>query len=52
MAEVSTGNFYTLFLAREIIVLEKCKLDGRSSGFGVPYRFYVGIKTELLDFIE
>ena len=33
-------------------MLEKCKLDGRSSGFGVPYRFYVGIKTELLDFIE
>ena len=42
----------TIFLAGEIIVLEKCKLDGRSSGFGVPYRFYVGIKTELLDFIE
>ena len=42
----------SIFLAGEIIVLEKCKLDGRSSGFGVPYRFYVGIKTELLDFIE
>ena len=33
-------------------MLEKCKLDGRSSGFGVPYRFYVGIKTEFFDFIE
>ena len=40
------------FLALEIIELEKCKLDGRSSGFGVPYRFYLGIKTEFLDFIE
>jgi hypothetical protein len=41
-----------MFLAREIFELEKCKLDGRSSGFGVPYRFYVGIKTEFFDFIE
>jgi|ERR1035441_3782300 hypothetical protein len=41
-----------MFLAREIIEPKKCKLDGRSSGFGVPYRFYVGIKTEFLDFIE
>jgi hypothetical protein len=42
----------TMFLAREIFELEKCKLDGRPSGFGVPYRFYVGIKTEFFDFIE
>jgi hypothetical protein len=41
-----------MFLAREIFELEKCKLDGRPSGFGVPYRFYVGIKTEFFDFIE
>jgi hypothetical protein len=41
-----------MFLAREIIELKKCKLDGRSPGFGVPYRFYVGIKTEFFDFIE
>jgi hypothetical protein len=42
----------TMFLAREIFELKKCKLDGRPSGFGVPYRFYVGIKTEFFDFIE
>ena len=41
-----------MFLAREIFELEKCKLDGRPSGFGIPYRFYVGIKTEFFDFIE
>jgi hypothetical protein len=41
-----------LFLAPEIFELEKCKLDGRPPGFGVPYRFYVGIKTEFLDSIE
>jgi hypothetical protein len=41
-----------MFLAREIFKLEKCKLDGRPPGFGVPYRFYLGIKTEFLDFIE
>ena len=41
-----------MFLAREIIEIEKCKLDARSSGFGVPYRFYVGIETEFFDSIE
>jgi len=41
-----------MFLAREIIDLGKHKLGGRSIGFGVPYRFYVGIKTEFFDFIE
>ena len=41
-----------MFLAREIFELDKCKLDGRPPGFGVPYRFYVGIKTEFFDFIE
>jgi hypothetical protein len=40
-----------MFLAREIIELEKCKLDGRSSGFGVPYKFYVGITTEFFAFV-
>jgi hypothetical protein len=43
---------HAMFLAREIFELEKCKLDGRPSGFGIPYRFYVGIKTEFFDFIE
>ena len=42
----------TMFLAREIIYLGKYKLGGLSIGFGVPYRFYVGIKTEFFDFIE
>jgi hypothetical protein len=42
----------TMFLAREIIDLWKNKLGWRSIGFGVPYRFYVGIKTEFFDFIE
>jgi hypothetical protein len=42
----------TTFLAREIVELEKSKLDGRSAHFGVPYRFYVGTKTEFFDFIE
>jgi hypothetical protein len=42
----------SLFLAREIFELDKCKLDGRPPGFGVPYRFYVGTKTEFIDFIE
>ena len=46
------GGRGTLFLAREIFELEKCKLDGRPSGFGIPYRFYVGIKTEFFDSIE
>ena len=41
-----------LFLAREIFELEKCKLDRRPPGFDVPYRFYVGIKTEFFDSIE
>ena len=41
-----------MFLAREIFEIEKCKLDGRPSGFGIPYRFYVGIKTEFFDSIE
>ena len=40
------------YLAREIVKLEKFKLDGRSAHFGVPYRFYVGTKTEFFDFIE
>ena len=41
----------TLFLAQKIIELEKCKLDGRSVSFGIPYKFYFGTKTENLDFI-
>jgi hypothetical protein len=41
-----------LFLALKIIELEKSTPGGRSSGLGIPYRFYVGIKTELFDFIE
>jgi hypothetical protein len=41
-----------LFLALNIFEIEKPQLDGRSPGFGVPYRFYVGIKTELFGFIE
>jgi hypothetical protein len=41
-----------LFLALQIIYREKYKLDGCASGLGVPYSFYVGIKTEFLDFIE
>jgi hypothetical protein len=40
------------FLAREIIELEKSKLDGLSAHFGVPYRFYVGAKTDFFDSIE
>jgi hypothetical protein len=40
------------FLAREIVELEKSKLDGLSAHFGVPYRFYVGTKTESFDSIE
>jgi hypothetical protein len=51
-AIVSTGKFRPVFLGREIIKLEKPKLDGRSADVGVPYRFYVGTKTEFFDFIE
>ena len=40
------------FLAPEIIELEKSKLDGLSAHFGVPYRFYVGTKTDFFDSIE
>ena len=40
------------FLAREIVEFEKSKLDRLSVRFGVPYRFYVGTKTEFFDFIE
>src|ERR1035438_8196272 len=42
----------TTFLAPEIIELEKSKLDGLSAHFGVPYRFYVGTKTDFFDSIE
>jgi hypothetical protein len=28
------------------------KLDGLSAHFGVPYRFYVGTKTDFFDSIE
>ena len=41
-----------MFLAREIFELEKRKLDGRPTGLGVPYKFYVGIQTEFFNFIE
>jgi hypothetical protein len=40
------------FLAREIVELDRSKLDRLSAHFGVPYRFYVGTKTEFFDFIE
>lgn len=42
----------TIILAREIVQLKKTKLGGRSAHFGVPYRFYVGTKTDFFDFIE
>jgi hypothetical protein len=50
--ELGEDQGTTMFLAREIIDLGKYELGGRSIGFGVPYRFYVGIKTEFFDFIE
>ena len=50
--ELSSSQQPATYLAREIVELEKFKLDGRSAHFGVPYRFYVGTKTEFFDFIE
>ena len=46
------SSCFSLFLAREIVELQKSKLDGRSAHFGIPYRFYVGTRTEFFDFIE
>ena len=46
------GTWISTFLAREIVEFEKSKLDRLSVRFGVPYRFYVGTKTEFFDFIE
>jgi hypothetical protein len=46
------GRTWPTFLAREIVKIEKSKLDGLSVRFRIPYRFYVGTETEFFDFIE
>ena len=52
LAEGVNRQLLPLFLAKTIIELEECKLDGCSVSFGIPYKFYFGTKTENLDFIE
>ena len=41
----------SMFPATGIIEFRELKQDGRSAGFGIPYRSYVGTKTAASDFI-